>query len=243
MGRAVDLIHGACNEIVGDVSLIHDESFMLHIFDDLRSELPEFDAYLKHEFENKKTECVKASSTKAIPLKELIKEIFCPVDEDNRDSTEMLENLAGIGIAGLIAELEDEKKATYKYLSISGTEFSYEHCPDNAKKAIIGKMASNDLAESSFAKVTAQVQCYGRIGMCAAAAVSDCDKNGFLHRSTLVKQIKRKSTSSKKRKKEKKRGLYHNLPKELQITLLMMCVEDAPPTRASNNADLSRSRE
>ena len=121
MGRAVDLIHGACKEIVDDVSLIHDESFMLHIFDNLRSELPEFDAYLKYEFENKKTEYVEASSTMAVPLKELIKEIFRPVDEDNRDSTAMLENIAGIGIAALIAELEDEKKATYKYLSISGT--------------------------------------------------------------------------------------------------------------------------
>ena len=105
----------------------------------------------------KKTEYVEASSTKAVPLKELIKEIFHPVDEDNHHSTEMLENLAGIGIAALIAELEDEDKATYKYLSISGTEFSYEHCPDNVKKAMIGKMASNDLAESSFAGVTAQV--------------------------------------------------------------------------------------
>ena len=108
---------------------------------------------------------------------------------------------------------------------------------------MIGKMASNDLAESSFAGVTAQVQCYGRIGMCAAAAVSDCDRNGFLHRGTLAKQIKRKSNSSRKRKHEKKRGLYHNLPKELQITLLMVCMEDAPQTRASNNADLNRSRE
>ena len=195
MGRAADLTHGACKDIVDDVSLIHDESFMLHIFDDLRSELPEFDAYLKYEFENKKTEYVEASSTKAVPLKELIKEIFHPVDEDNRDSTEMLENLAGIGIAALIAELEDEKKATHKDLSISGTEFSYEHCPDDVKKAMIGKMASNDLAKSSFAGVTAQVQCYGRIGMCAAAAVSDYDRHGFLHRGTLAKQIKRKSTT------------------------------------------------
>ena len=41
-------------------------------------------------------------------------------------------------------------------------------------------MAYNDLAESSFAEVTAQVQCYGRIGMSAAAAVSDVGRNGFL---------------------------------------------------------------
>ena len=53
MGRAIDFIHSACEEIVDDVSLIHDESFMFHIFDELREELPEFDEYLTREFENK----------------------------------------------------------------------------------------------------------------------------------------------------------------------------------------------
>ena len=81
------------------------------------------------------------------------------MDKDNQDSTEILEKLAGVGIVALIDELEDEKKATYKYLSVSGTVFSFEHCPGDEKKAMLGKMASNDLSESSFDGVTAQVQC------------------------------------------------------------------------------------
>ena len=35
LGRAIDLIYHACEEIVHKLSLIHDESLMLHIFDDL----------------------------------------------------------------------------------------------------------------------------------------------------------------------------------------------------------------
>ena len=87
--------------------------------------------------------------------------------------------------------MENEKKATYKYLSISGSEFSYKHCPEDVKKPMLGKMASNDLAESSFAGVTTQVQCYGRIGMSAAAAVSDVGRNGFLSRSGIKRPIDR----------------------------------------------------
>ena len=111
------------------------------------------------------------------------------------------------------------------------------------KRAMLGQWASNDLAESSFAGVTAQVQCYGRIGMSNTAAVSDVARNGLLNRDGTKKQINHATTSTKKKQKDKKLGLYHGLPEELQITLLMMCMEDAPATRKQNNDDLKRSRE
>ena len=99
--------------------------------------------------------------------------------------------------------MEDEKKATYKYLSISRSEFSYEHCPEDVKKSMLGKMAYNDLAERSFAGVTAQVQYYGRIGMSAAAEVSDVGRNDFLSRGGTKKQIHRATASTKTKAKEK----------------------------------------
>lgn len=37
----------------------------------------------------------------------------------------------------------------------------------------------NDLAESSFAGVTAMIQVYGRIDLNAAAAISDMNRNVF----------------------------------------------------------------
>ena len=85
---------------------------------------------------------------------------------------------------------------------------------------MLGMVAVNDLAKSSFAGVTLQVQCYGRIGLHAAAAVSDMDRNKFLSRPT-----------SKKDMAENKRGLFHGLPEELRSTAVMAVMEDAPETR------------
>ena len=79
--------------------------------------------------------------------------------------------------------------------------------------------------------------------MSNAAAVSDVSRNGFLNRGGTKKQINRATARTKKKPKYKKRGLYHGFPKELQITLLMMCMEDAPATRKQNNDDINLSHE
>ena len=52
MGWAIDLIYQSCEDIVHEPLLIHDESFMFHIFDDLLEELPEFEANFEYEFKN-----------------------------------------------------------------------------------------------------------------------------------------------------------------------------------------------
>ena len=74
-------------------------------------------------------------------------------------------------------------------------------------------MASNDLAESSFAGVTAQVKFYGRIDMCITAAVRDTARNGFMYRPTTKKQME-----------GHQQGFFHGLPDELQITLVMVAI-------------------
>ena len=74
-------------------------------------------------------------------------------------------------------------------------------------------MASNDLSESSFAGITVRVQCYVRIGMSAAAAVSDVGKNGFLSRGGTNKQIHRETAITNKKAKEKERGFYFGMVK------------------------------
>ena len=79
--------------------------------------------------------------------------------------------------------------------------------------------------------------------MSNAAAVSNVVINGSINRDGTKKQINHANTSTNKKQKDKKCGLYHGLTKELQITLLMMCMEDAPATRKQNNDDLKRSHE
>ena len=73
IGRVVDLIHSACTEIIVDITLIHDESSMLHIFDELLIELPDFKVFMDYESKNKMSKFVEASHTKAVSLKELTK--------------------------------------------------------------------------------------------------------------------------------------------------------------------------
>ena len=88
-------------------------------------------------------------------------------------------------------------------------------------------MVTNDLAESSFAGVTYQVQTYGRIGMCNTASISDISRNEYLSCPITKKDLK-----------EGNRGLFHDLPEDLQLNDVMAAMEDAPVTHKANNQSL-----
>ena len=109
MGRSVDMIHSACKDIIDNVTLIHNDFYMLHIFDGLGDDIPEFKAFLEYEFENKRSAYVEDSKEKTVPLKELVKELFSPENLDNQDSTDTLEKIAAIGIAALVVNMENGK--------------------------------------------------------------------------------------------------------------------------------------
>ena len=51
---------------------------------------------------------------------------------------------------------------------------------DELKKSLFGLMAVNNLAESVFGGLTAQLEVFGRIGLANSAAVSDMQRNGYL---------------------------------------------------------------
>ena len=57
MGRAVDMINSAFKDIIDNVTLIHNYLYMLHIFDELCDELPEFKAFLEYDFVKKVSLC------------------------------------------------------------------------------------------------------------------------------------------------------------------------------------------
>ena len=78
-------------------------------------------------------------------------------------------------------------------------------------------MASNDLDEISFAGVTSQDHCYSRIDMCSAYAVSDTTRNGSLDFPITKNQME-----------VHQQGLFHGIPDELQITIVIVAMEDAP---------------
>ena len=86
---------------------------------------------------------------------------------------------------------------------------------------MLGKMATNDLAESSFGTVTNQMQRFSRIDIAGAAAVSDLQRNQFLNRVG-------------------EKGIFHNFSDEIQISLVLTAMEDAPRTRRENRSLLNR---
>ena len=96
----------------------------------------------------------------------------------------------------------------------------------------MGMVAVNDLAESSFAGVTAQVQVYGCVGMANAAATSDIARNGFLHRPVTKKEMKKPNTH----------GLFHNMHEELLITAVITAMQAAPATGETNSRAVERQR-
>ena len=80
-------------------------------------------------------------------MKKLAEELFSTQDRDNKYSTTILETLVKTAIKTIIKELEDKTKAVYKYLSIYGTEYPWEHFPDTTKKVMLGIMVINDPAD------------------------------------------------------------------------------------------------
>ena len=148
-------------------------------------------------------------------------ELFYPTIEDNQDSTDLVKELAVVAAKAYLDELHDKNKASYKYLSSSHCSFSYTHCPDEIKEEMKGKMATNDVAESSFGAVTNQMQTFTRIDIAGAAAVSDPRRNKFLNRVG-------------------EKGLFHKFSEEIKISLVLTTMEDAPTTRKENMLLLNR---
>ena len=109
-------------------------------------------------------------------------ELFSPTSLTNVRTSEMLIVLAKTAAKTIYDKLRDELKATFKYLSISGSEYSWNGCGEARKKALLGKKATNDEAESALGGMTSNIQRYERINISCAGAIRDAKRNKFLQR-------------------------------------------------------------
>ena len=82
-----------------------------------------------------------------------------------------MHELGAITASTIITELLDKNKSTYKYLSVSESEFPYRYSTVEHMQSLIGIQATNDEAESVLGSATANIQQYGRIGLPGAGAV------------------------------------------------------------------------
>jgi len=77
----------------------------------------------------------------------------------------------------ILNELHDPRKATSHYLTSVEGKFSWGQTTDEEHFAFLGKMATNDSAESPFASLTHQLQSFGHLlGIHASAVGHACIK-------------------------------------------------------------------
>jgi hypothetical protein len=224
MSRVIVTLHGALNDIKEDPSLILDPFFMINIFKDYRDELPPFKDCWKLTFKKKQMQVVaRQDGTKVVHFACLLKYLFDPKHDTDKDTDERVLELAAVAINAFIRELLDEKKATWKYLSISGSNFCWANSTDERKAVLIGMTATNDEAESVLGGTTANIQQYGRINLTNAAAISDVKRNKYLARQT----------------KKLRRGLFHEIDEEIRECIIAIAIEDAPHTCQRHIKDIS----
>jgi len=133
--------------------------------------------------------------------------------QDLRKQSARLKKQAARMTETLLREFHDPKKASHKYFSVSKSEFSWEHCPERIKRATLGVMAVNDVAESALGGCTRNVQTGNRIHLSSAAAISDAKRNHLFDRSAPSKKKSRDDGV-------KTTGIFLQFDKALQRALL-----------------------
>ena len=160
------------------------------------------------------------SGATVLQFAKLRKELFLPSDKTNAGTNKRLIELARVAAQGILDELHNKKKATWKYLSISESPVSFLGCPNEVKEGLYGREATNDRSESALGGTTHQLQKYGRIRIANAASIRDAKTNGYFHWF---------SASGKKTK-----GMFHQFDPKMRECLLTMAIVDAPVTVATN---------
>jgi hypothetical protein len=232
-GGAIDTLRLKMMDLVKDPTNILEEDFMMGMFSEYINKFPPFKKYWEHLF-NKKQMIVVASESgaKVLPYADLRKELFHPSDSTNAATNSRLVELAPVVAQAILDELHDQKKATYKYLSISGSEYSVLGCPPDVQKALRGLEATNDMSESALGGATQQIQQFGRISIPNAAAVSDARRNQYSQRFTKNDKDRRHSS-----------GMFYQFPSEVRESLLIVALEDAPKAVSTNREHLDNQRE
>jgi hypothetical protein len=229
-GDAIDTLREKMMGIVNDPTKVLDEEFMMNMFLKYIDTITPFKEYWVHLFKKKQMVAIASESgVKVLQFAELRKELFHPVDPTNAATDERLVQLAKVAAQAILDELHDEKKATWKYLSISGSQFLYQGCPPNIRNELLGREATNDRSESALGGTTHQLQKYGCIGINNAAAISDAKNNGYFGQF---------SSNSNKTK-----GMFQQFPQRLHECLLTVAIEDAPQTISVNREEIDKQRE
>lgn len=231
MGRVIDLLEPALEEIKMNGKKFLDEDFMMGIFSELLNTIPPFREYWDFIFEEKQTATVGSTTDKMLPFDQLRAELFYPQSKTNQDTTEMVEALAVEVAKAILTELRDPNKATSNYLTSASGKFSWGYTSAADKVSGLGKCATNDDAERPFGGLTSELQRFGRIGLTNAGGITQARVNGDFYRS------------KSKKGDDVVEGLFHQLPTEMKQSLFATAMEDAPVTIKADSEALARQRD
>jgi hypothetical protein len=154
-------------------------------------------------------------------------EVFYPTRFENQQVHDLCVNLAREVATCLLLEVMDPKKATSDYLSKCNGRFSWAMSSTEEKNASIGMRGINDSSESKFATFTEVLATGGRIDLDVAAGIRQARYNNDFGRAQKQHVTGQKS----KTPVVKSVGLFHELPPELQDSLVVTSKRHAPESR------------
>ena len=229
MGRVIDLVYDAFVDIQVDSALILDYDFMMGIFGELQTELPEFSTYMTWFLRRRKRILLdhRARMNVSSQLTREQKGYSNPTEKQNMQTNDLCSRLAAGLAPCLILELEDPRKANSDYLTMKGGKYSWAEVSDAEKDACMGLKGVNDLSESVFSTFTEALSTAGRVGLDGAAGQGQARYNndmGWAHKYMVT-------CREGKGEDNPVLGLFHQLPEEFTDSLIVMGKRHAKATR------------
>jgi len=151
MGQVIDLVYDAFVNIQADGTLILNYDFMMGIFGELQTELPEFNTYMTWYFEEKESNPIESTSKahRVLSVDKGTEMLFYPTDKQNMQTSELCSTLASGLASCLILELEDPRKANSDYLSVKGGKYSWAEVSDADKEACMSMVQRNRVRQDT----------------------------------------------------------------------------------------------
>jgi hypothetical protein len=231
MSRVIDTLLEKMSQLQDSPGLIEDDEFMMNIFKEYRDLLPPFKKYWDFMFAKKRMSVVarcKNDGSKVVHMERLRKELFSPTSRTNATTKALMHGLAKTAAETVCKEILDPTKATYQYTSHSDSDKSYGNISSERETLQLGKMATNDVAESTLGRTTANVQRFGRISLSSAGAISAAKSNGFIQRESLPPARKKSAVNVKPQ------GMLFGLRTEVQHAIVLAARLDAQTARKAN---------
>ena len=86
------------------------EEFIMGILQGMMYEIPPFEKYCTHTFQNNYMPVVGESQSKVLPFARLRNKLFLPEDDTKKDKSDMIGEMDVTAAKALLADIQDEKK-------------------------------------------------------------------------------------------------------------------------------------